>query len=290
MRNIEILLLTAILFGVPSCLNMGHMRKTITPEGAVVKTSFPEVTSFDGIDVASIIKVEIQQGERESVAIYTNENIIPFVQVRQEGKELFLCMDNKYHYKNVHVRAVITMKELRSINMSGASKGVIAGAWSSDQFKLQMSGVSELKGGNIAAPVVDVQLSGVSELEVCFAQSSLSLTTSGSSEAELTLSQGNDVAVVASGASDIKLRGEGKELILSGSGSAGISAKRFKTLDVTVSQSGASKASVFALKSISYSLSGASKLTIYGDATVVSKQTLGASKVSLGSETEEIDD
>lgn len=180
------------------------------------------------------------------------------------------------------------------IIVSGSSK-VSGFAFESSALKLDTSGASEIKeldakvtGGSAAivrvsgssrmsgdiecgeGVVCDVELSGASEVTYDLSSDKIKITLSGSSEGTFGISSTkksseSSCRVTASGASTVKLSGEGrKSATFIASGSSRIKASEFKCEGVVANASGASSVAVWASESLDCDISIASKLDYYG--------------------------
>jgi len=84
----------------------------------------------------------------------------------------------------------------------------------------------------------------------------------------------------SSGASKVNLSGETDKLVIDVSGASSVNAEDLKSRAATVDASGACKVSVFATESVRGDASGASRITYTGGATNIEKKASGASSVT----------
>jgi len=187
-------------------------------EGDKVTKSY-EISDFSKLDVSHAFDVEIKIGQEASLKITANENLHPYIEVK--NKEQSLIIGLKENLNNVgHVRVELTVNDLKSVDASGACK-ISAEGISTDSFELDMSGAcsgdlsgevkklevdlsgaTTLDARNLIAEKVEIDISGASNAKV-YAGLSLEAETSGASNITF---YGNPekVETDVSGASNIK--------------------------------------------------------------------------------------
>ena len=114
----------------------------------------------------------------------------------------------------------------------------------------------------ISAPdIKKIKASGASDVVTpeIIAGDDLKIIASGASEAKLKLDY-NDVFTKISGASEVTLQGEAKSHIVEASGASEVNAKALETESTDVNASGASECFVNANSNLTYNLSGASEV------------------------------
>lgn len=106
------------------------------------------------------------------------------------------------------------------------------------------------------------------------------LEVSGASSVVLGNLNNDSFEVDLSGASNVKVEGTTKNLVIDLSGASRVNAENLQAENVSVNASGASKADVFASNKLEADLSGASKVAYSGSPKDLIKKTSGASKIS----------
>jgi len=212
-----------------------------------VITQTRNVATFDGLSVSGIFKVIYTQGEPQSVKIETDENM--FDKVKTEVNGGILTLSTKGGINNpTKINVYITAKDLKSLDMSGASKFSSTNTINTSKLKIYLSGISAATlSTNAATGVCD--LSGVGKLD---------------------------------------LEGSGDQLSADISGTAKLIASKFEVKEAKVGTSGVGTATVNATKSISLDASGASNIKYLpnDNLEVKSKEVSGAARISrTGGET-----
>jgi serine/threonine-protein kinase len=213
--------------------------ETVTGSGQLV-TKELNLADFTGVDISSAFTVEITQGAAFKVSITTDDNVMEHIKVTKEGSALKIGMTPNQAYRNVTLKAAITMPTLQAVNLAGATNATVQGFKSTEPFKANLVGASTLKG-RIDADSVEID---------------------------------------AVGGSKATLEGSAKSGQLKAVGASQLNLADFTLDSASVSLTGASKATVNAKAKLDYSLVGASHLDYRGDPTIGKRETVGASSAS----------
>jgi len=106
------------------------------------------------------------------------------------------------------------------------------------------------------------------------------LNVSGASDAKIMNVKADSLELKASGASEITLNGEAKELNADASGASEINAENLKVENADVEASGASSADVSATNELNVEASGASKISYSGEPKNLKQNASGASSIN----------
>lgn len=218
-------------------------QKTINDANAEIR----KVGSFTSLNISNAFDVIITQGNEEGLAVSASNNEdVQYIKTEVSGSTLkiwFDPKDKKFWPKNRKLRAYVSVKNLEELKASGASDIKIEGGLSTNNFKISLSGASDIDG-------------------IINASGSLTIDASGASDIEITGSA-NEISIDASGASSVK--------------AIGFTVNSCKKIE----GSGASSISISVTKDIAEAkLSGASSLVYKGNPTVKNIKTSGASSIS----------
>jgi RNA polymerase sigma factor (sigma-70 family) len=220
-------------------IDEGGSAKTIKGSGKLASKEF-KVGSFSAVAAGHAFQVEIVKGDTHGAKITVDDNITDDVSVVKDGTTLRIGLDGKdKSYRDVHLKAIVTMPRLDAINLDGACHATVAELKATKAFTAILNGASHLDG------------------------------TIKADKATLSLS----------GASRMKLKGSAKEATLKGSGASVFELKEFTLASVSAHLSGASRATVQVKERLDYDLSGASTLRYQGNPTIGKKSKTGASRV-----------
>ena len=202
-----------------------------------LKTEEFAFSDFNRVEVSSAFEYEISQSNSYGISITADDNVIEKVQVTKEGDTLKISLETTPRLGSLTLKAIVTMPYLRSLAISGASRGTVSGFSSANDVDIEVSGASKVTG-DITAGDVDFNVSGASTVQL-----------EGSA---------NDIVANVSGASRFNLGG-------------------FTVNNANVTFSGASTGTVNLSGKLDANLSGASKLAYVGEPTMGTINTSGAS-------------
>jgi hypothetical protein len=185
-------------------------------------------TGFTAVEVGGSFKVDITRSDKYSIAVTVGDKIASRLQVTKNGDTLHIGFDAIII--NLHGRpsVVITMPDLRNLNISGASTGTASGFKSSNDFKSYVSGASTLDvdmqtgnfnadisgasgvSGNLLATGADLRLSGAGRITLTGSGGNANINTSGASQVNLGNYALNNADIVFSGGSSGSINVGGK--------------------------------------------------------------------------------
>ncbi len=146
----------------------------------------------------------------------------------------------KWMKGNKKLKAYVSFKTLSRLDVSGASDVYIQGGIKSDELKMDISGASNVKGG-LEVKKLKLDLSGASDMKVDGTVSDLTIDVSGASKfkgdglatdfcnavatgaSEIRITVNKELSANASGASDVRYKGDGVIRDIKTSGASHIS-------------------------------------------------------------------
>ena len=219
--------LMAILLIHSSC-NMVN-GKRVRGNGNKVKEN-RTIQPFDYLEVSGAIEVRITQDSNASLVVETDDNLLPFISVIQNGKQLSLDTKDGYSLKPSHKLIIyISNPTFQEFDLSGAT---------SIKSQNQIGNGGPLK----------FDLSGASELDLDV--------------------RAEKINVEATGASQIRLKGQAKDLHIGAMGSTKVRCFDLLTENTYIGLTGAGYAEVFASVTLKASVSGAGDIRYKGNAQV----------------------
>ncbi|WP_164851335.1 head GIN domain-containing protein [Larkinella soli] len=162
--------------------------------------------SFDRIDVANAIDVEIRKGAFDIVA-----DLAPgeteYLSLKAENGVLTARFNRPAGSwasgKNrKSPRLLITLPSLRGITLSGASDGKVEESFSTEELEINLSGAADLKMENITAGRIRLKASGASDTRLQGRARRLEADLSGASDLKASDLVVEEAVVRAAGASD----------------------------------------------------------------------------------------
>ncbi len=178
-----------------------------------------ELADFDAVRVDAPFTVTIRQGTTQSVEIEAGENVLDDITVEVQDGELLLDLDGGLFGWNGDVEARITVVDLDSLDLSGASSTAlpavdvddliididgassIEAAGTIDHLDLRVSGASDVDLVGTSIGSVDIDAGGASSIQFDRDVADIEGTLSGASD--LSVDAATNVRVDTSGASNI---------------------------------------------------------------------------------------
>ncbi len=197
----------------------------ITGSGDVIKED-RSLSGFHSIEVSDGVDVYIEQGNKESVVVRADDNLVNMIETKVVGETLVIDAKGSYR-KSKAFEVFVTLKDLNRLEAYGGSDVYGLSEMQLDELEIVMKGGSDLEmeitaqkmnctlrgasdaqlKGSVDHLIVDAR--GASDLEakrlivnVC------ELEMSGASDAEVTVKE--EIDAKASGSSDIYYRGNPK--------------------------------------------------------------------------------
>lgn len=135
----------------------------IKGDGNVVKQD-RKLSSFSGLDVGGAFKVFLTQGDKESIVVEADENLLDIISTEVRGNTLVIKTTEDIRDSEA-LNIYLTFKDMNEMEISGAC---------------HLSGENKMKFENL-----DLDCSGASDVELKLGASSINLDCSGASQVEL---------------------------------------------------------------------------------------------------------
>ena len=210
-----------------------------------VVTEDIKVSNFDQVNFSTIGELTITQGDRESLTIEAESNVMSRITTSVRGGTLYIEM--KSGIWNVvptkPIKYDLTVKELTTLDLSGLGN-VYAGAIDTDRLDLDVSGAGKVVIRSLTADMLKVEHTGLGQCELSGQVRRQEVVLTGASEYD---------------AAD--LESEKAEVVLTGLG----------------------KATIWATETLDIELSGAGSVSYYGNPRVTQNVTGLGNVKSLGS-------
>lgn len=245
-----------------------------------------QLRGFDGLNIGWTYKVELNCASRYGVTVEAPDFIFPYLKV--EVRNGILVLDTKELPRDIRrkiealsrsgeIRATVSMPELTTLSMSGASQLTTQDEFRhrNDHFSMRLSGATNVRGLSVKAVEAVIECSGAAKFNVTGEFDRVDLELSGAVNgtlaaspkmAELELSgavklfwKGNlgKTEIQAAGAVSAEIEGAVNELKLDGSGAAKVNTAKAPSRNADIRLSGAAKCEIDVRESLNVSLSGA---------------------------------
>ena len=253
---------------------------------------FGEITS---INAGFNYVLEVTQGRSDKVKVVYESEMEDMLKIKYSSTtkslSLFASNDIQKMFKNKNpkpIKVYLEMKEIKSIDLSGASKVTFTGTFKAEDLDIDVSGASRLSGLEVNGKSLDADCSGASTAEFTgnFSEK-LEMDVSGAAKMSFNGSSSKmdvDVSgagklrcdgifetceVVCTGAASVVLNGKTTYAEYECSGASSIDAQDFIARNADLELTGASKIKVHATGELRHNVSRASKMTYYGNAKII---------------------
>jgi hypothetical protein len=228
----------ALTVSLGSCRHF--MGKKVRGNGNI-KTEERPVSSFKNVDVSGAAKVMVSQGDRPSVKIEGDENLLQYMEVNQEGDKIVVRERQGFNLQPTgDLRVYVTAPVFNRIDASGACD-IIGQTKISNPENMEM------------------HVSGAGDIKMEVDAPRLTSTVSGSGS--------------------IYLKGQTKEVNLELTGAGHAHCYDLLAENTRVDISGAGSAEVYASVKLQADVSGAGNVSYKGNATNVDQHVSGAGSV-----------
>jgi hypothetical protein len=177
------------------------------------------VSGFTGISLAAPIKVELVQGDTESLVLEGDEATLAEIETVVEQGVLKIRTRSGFESRHVSkARARVAAKTIDSLRIAG-SGDIDAQQLRSNVLKVAVSGSGDVRIGTLAASSIEVSVAGSGDVLVGGKVDSVSTSIAGSGDvkagkletnnAKVSIAGSGDVAVWAKQSLNVKIVGSG---------------------------------------------------------------------------------
>ncbi len=225
-KQLCILLICCLTVGLVSgCLVIdlnGCSSKTVKGSGNVITVS-RRVADFNKIHLKGAGRVFLTRGETLSLAIKTDDNIVPVIKTTVSDGKLVISNRN-YNLRPTTLSYFITVKDLKGIAVSGSADVSSDSKFVSDSFSVDISGSGdvdlELEVGRLESEIsgsgsmrfsgkadaLEASITGAGNIRALDMQArNVALKITGSGNCEVNASETLNVKITGSG--DVKYKG-----------------------------------------------------------------------------------
>ena len=179
MKTLNLFLLFALV-----CITATSCSKKIVGSGVVAQEERTMSDTVDALDISSVVKVTVVQGEDASIVVTADDNIFDEIITRVSGNRLVIDLEGG-NYKDITAEVLITMPNLERIDHDGVSDTEVSGFEDLDELEIESSGVGDIimngsadklvldysgvgnfKGFSFEVGTLDLDFSGVGDIEI----------------------------------------------------------------------------------------------------------------------------
>ena len=235
-KNLFLMLaITALGFSSMAQKNYKYDDKDRIEGSGNVITKDIAIKSFNELDASGIFNLQLSQGDKETVRIEADDNLMDLFIVENEGSTLKISMKKNSNFNSKkHLRVYVTFKTLKSMELS-----MVGGTSSDDKLK--------------------------------FADLKLKNQSVGSVNLNMTLQTLN---LENESVGSVKLEGSAENAVVKNNSVGSINAGNFVVQKMDIENNGVGSATVNAEKELKYSDSFLGKVSNRGNATVKKKKVV----------------
>jgi hypothetical protein len=182
-----------------------------------------DVGAFKEIKLMGSMDVEVTVGEKQSVKVIADSDIIDHLETTVSGDTLRVKLENG-HYGHIKVmRVIVTMPEMTGASIQGSGDMIVSGADAADfELELQGSGDATFKKSRFGKIDIELQGSGDNELDGPCDAIDIELQGSGDIDAsdlkcktgEVDLRGSGDIEFYANESANVGVHGSGDVVVL----------------------------------------------------------------------------
>jgi len=232
-------IIAVLLFALGSCR---YMRGKRVHGNGNIKTEEHSVSSFKNLEVSSSINVYVSQGDVKPIRIEGDENLLPYIEVEQDGDEVIIKTRDGYNLEGSDdLKVYVTAPSFHKISLSGAGNIIADNKITNpDDMEINLSGAGDIKM-EVDAPKLTADISGVGS---------------------------------------IYLKGQTKDVDMNISGAGSAHCYDLLSENTKIEISGVGSAEVYASVKLDAHVSGAGSVNYKGNATDINQQVSGVGSVN----------
>jgi uncharacterized protein with beta-barrel porin domain len=225
---LSLIAFSLLLTGCNGLWDFTRIVRSIQASDTVVSET-RTASGFTGIDMRTVGRVVLSQGEGESLAVRGSDNIVPLIKTSVQNGVLVIEMEEDIFVTDMHDAKVLTF-----------TIGV------KDLNALTVSGMGDVEADRLTAPRLD-------------------LTVSGAGRVILNHLSIENLRLTLGGAGDVELEGSADSAVIVLSGAGNVQAPDLAIRTANVSLPGLGNATVWVTENLTGSISGVGNVQYYGN-------------------------
>ena len=208
-------ILTFIAFMTTSCIVVIN-GKSAQGSGNII-TEEREVSAFNKIHLKGSGKVFLTPGEKQTLVIKTDDNIMPLIETDVSGNKLSIS-DGNHHLRPTSFEVYITLENLEGVRISGSGDIIGKGRFVMDTLDTEISGSGDMDL-EVETGLLETKISGSGSIHLSGKAEDYTVSISGSGKINAFDVDAKHVSVKISGSGDCRVStSESLDAKISGSG------------------------------------------------------------------------
>ena len=208
-------ILTFIAFMTVSCIFIIN-GESARGSGNII-TGEREVSDFNKVHLKGSGKVFLNLGEKQTLRVKTDDNIMPLIETDVSGQKLTIS-HGKHHLRPTVFEVFVTVKNLEGVAISGSGNVRGKNRFMADAFYTEISGSGDMDL-EVETGRLEAKISGSGSIRLAGKAEDYTVSISGSGEVNAFDVQAKYVSVKISGSGNCRLHAwESLDAKISGSG------------------------------------------------------------------------
>ena len=192
-----------ITLAIITTLLLNACAFSLTQGSGKVVTETRQVSGFDRVALSGIGNLTITQGEKESLKIEAEDNILPRIETLVQNHTLIIRYQNNDWQKNVvpskPINFYLTAKNIIGLELSGAGS-INSAKIDTDNLTISSSGAGSVKIDSLTAKSLTANLSGIGGCQIAGKVNNQNLVISGTGSYNTPDLESQNASIVISGA------------------------------------------------------------------------------------------
>jgi len=198
-----LMLAFSLVFGLITVTSSGCKYLEGEDGNGKVKKETRDIKSFDAIKIGGAFEVHLTQGDRESLVVEADENLLKLITAEVKGGTLVVSTEKNIR-NSKELNLYITFKDISKLDLSGAVEVKSEGMIKLDNLELEGSGASEVTL-KLELDRLTADFSGASEINLSGSANTCDFDMSGASEVDAYGFTVKECTIELSGAGEARL-------------------------------------------------------------------------------------
>jgi hypothetical protein len=162
MKSLKLLIISIICMALSACSN-AQFRNSIQGEGPVV-TEERNTSYFSGLNVRSGIDVSLKQGDKETITVEAEGNILQYIKTEIRDNVLHIYIEPNINIRfNGTKKVYVTMKDINSVKTTSAGDVTGLTPVNTINLKLNTSSAGDIKL-EVNATLIEIDISSAGNI------------------------------------------------------------------------------------------------------------------------------
>lgn len=279
MKN-TIVMITAACAAMMLSFTAPAAETNIKGSGRIISRTQRIDNSYTAIDASRAVRVVMEDRAGDEVTIKADDNVMPYVVCKVEGKTLKAGIDGKFNsVSNITVEIIVPRNtRLQSLDASSASTIDIRCDIEGDKLLVDAGSAAKIRFAKADVNSCDIEVSSAATVSGAVKADACVIDTGSAAKATIAL-LAVKCSVDAGSASKVELSGEAGMLIVDSGSAAKVDAESLNARNVSVDASSGSSVKVNCLKKLNADASSGASVRYKGDcSTSIDKSSGGSVK------------